>query len=248
VRTSGERAILNAPAALAVQHEPTNGAAMQPVALLALLLLVTACERAAPPDPQAGIATAPDPAALAERSTFLYLRGADTLAIEHFTVIDEGVTGEMLDLGQGTRITYRATLDDQARVYHLDIHGYEAAATEPAFRATLFLRGDSLIMDMVEDGRSFEEKIAGPPGTTIYLNPSVALIEPLLARARAGGALRMFSFSLSDEPRLVEPAIVMADGVVTFTIPGRPEVRLRVDEAGRILAGNTDEIRFERAH
>jgi hypothetical protein len=222
---------------------------MHHAAALLMLVLAAACGRETPrngPVVGSAAAPAPAPAALpADSGAFLYLRGADTLAVETFRTDGGELAGELHDLGLGTRIAYRASLDDRLRVHHLDIHGFEPDAAQPIFRATLFLRGDTLVLEMVEDGQRMAQDTVVPAGTTLYLNPSLALLEKLLLRAEQGAPLRLLSFSLSEEPRLVEPTVERtADGAV-FTIPGRPPVTLRLD-GGRIIGGGTDLLRFER--
>jgi hypothetical protein len=214
--------------------------------LLATLTAVTAlaalaaCERR--PD------AAPLPGEAAEREAleptheYVFVRVTDTVAVERAGMTDAVVEGEMLEFDSQQRLTYRADAGGAA-FRRIELTLFDPA--EPAqarVRALVHVRGDSAFSEQHENGAVRREARALPPGTELYLNPSMAQLEHILLRAelRTGEGLQMSVLSLSaaDEPRLGEPLLTrIGADTVDVVIDGESTARLHIDADGRIIGG-----------
>jgi hypothetical protein len=81
-----------------------------------------------------------------------------------------------------------------------------------------------------------------PPGTLLYLNPSVAMLEQMLRRARAVGGERVsmpvLSVAAGDAPQLVWPDIRWLDGdSVQISVAEDSQIHARVGADGLIRSG-----------
>ena len=220
---------------------------MRRSALLAMLLVPLACgddartEAGAPADGPVADRPAPEP------RLYAIVRGGDTLATERFTRTDERVEGEIASTGAGTSVGYDVQLGPEGRVRHARFR-VRADTAAPPISATLDVRGDSIFITEGDDSATARsQRRALPAGATVYLTPSVGLLEPLVQYARAGGpagsagsdtvSIPVFTLSLDQDPRLVDSRIVLSqDSVWIEGTPGH-RVTLGVGENGRIRAG-----------
>lgn len=125
-------------------------------------------------------------AAMAQTSSFVVLRGADTLAIERQTRAPGRLDAEFLEKAQGIRIRYAATLGEGNTIARFESWISRGADTTVLNHAVLHEEGDTMIVDL---GGGRTQRIASKPNAIVYINPSPTLLEQAVLRARAlGGA------------------------------------------------------------
>ena len=171
-------------------------------------------------------------------SAFLMTLGRDTLAIERAR--DEGgrIAGVTLFRPTGTRVDWTLVLgaDGRAEQFTTEVRtAAQAPSDAPAQVAAFVWRGDSVLVD-VQPGHGGH--FATTRGSLPYLNPSLALLEQVVRRARAATPpLDTVPVFLTSGGRTLPIAVraVAADSVVLDFAGVAFEVRL--DGAGRLLAG-----------
>lgn len=199
---------------------------------LAPALLLAACTAA----PGASTAPVPQPA---DEAVFALRQGENTVVTERFTRTADRLEVEMTLTG-GPRVVYEADLRPDASVARIDVRGYAPGAgpdAAPAQTSTGVFVGDSVMLSRGDGGES--DRRATVAGVVPYLNPSPSLMEQIVRRARVIGTGR------------VEVPVWMpgeggqnATASVDLTTPGEAvltlggvDVRLQVDERGRVLGG-----------
>lgn len=122
-----------------------------------------------------------------ERATFYLIEGADTAAIERVTRSPARLDGDLFDGTHGIRWTYVLTLAPSALVSQMDNNFFRSVTDPtPTQRARLRFVGDSVIADISGNVMS-TQRISSMAGALPYLNPSAAMIEQVLMRARVVG-------------------------------------------------------------
>ncbi|HKO16424.1 MAG TPA: alpha/beta fold hydrolase [Gemmatimonadaceae bacterium] len=120
----------------------------------------------------------------AERATFFLLLGSDTLAVEHATRTAARLEGDLTNAKNGSRVRYEATLGPQGTVSRTEIWAYRTAVdTTPVQHALFRLVGDTMFVDAANGAHGMPTDA----GAIVYLNPSTALLEQALLRAKALG-------------------------------------------------------------
>jgi hypothetical protein len=206
-------------------------------AVSTLALVSLACDRPADearPDGDRHVAQAD------EDYQFILMSGDDTVAVEAYTRTGDRLEGELRERRSGDRVTYRVTTGEESLITRLEISAYTRGGTAPEQQVELTVRGDSLIAGYTRDGSRQQEATLIPSGTLLYLNPSVALLEQMLRRARAVGGervgLTVLSISADDAPELVRPTITwIGTDSVHIAVAGDNQVHGAVDGEGRIL-------------
>lgn len=142
-------------------------------------------------DPDVPATTGGDPTSeQVDRGAYALLRGQDTLAVERFTRTGDRIEGELSSPTENSSVRYDVQLGPQGRVQHAEFDVNAGSGSAP-IQASLDVRGDSVFIDEGADTlNARNEARALPPNGTIYLAPSVALLEPVvqMAEARRGGA------------------------------------------------------------
>lgn len=209
--------------------------------LIAAFALLAACgdEQEPPevPEERDRAAAATD----AEQREYAILRGQDTLALERVTLEEDAMRGEISAPAQGSAVRYSAALGPDSRVRRAEFD-VQAGAGAPPVHAALEVVGDSVRIREGDDTSSARNQTrALPSGGTIYLAPSVGLMQPLLEAARTRGAsLPVLVLSLDQAPRIVRADVQLAgDSAVVSGLAGR--FVLRLDERGRITSGVNEE-------
>ncbi|HSJ06088.1 MAG TPA: alpha/beta fold hydrolase [Longimicrobiales bacterium] len=169
---------------------------------------------------------------------FVTVIGADTFAVENVTRSVGRLEGEITSLSMG-RMVYVATLLQDGTVQRLDLQAWMPGADRdgaPMQHVRMTMRGDSIDMELT--GAAGEQRRAIPTrsGATMYLNPSMALIEQLLIRGRGpeGATVDVPLFLLNGGQTI--PATVArpaADSAVV--VLGGATMHLAVDGEGRLL-------------
>jgi uncharacterized protein len=132
---------------------------------------------------------------------FVTMIGADTFAVENVTRTMGRLEAEITSLALG-RMVYVATLLPDGTVHRLDLQAWMPGTDPdgaPMQHVRMTLRGDSVDMELT--GAMGEQRRAIPSrhGATMYVNPSMALMEQLLLRGRgtAGSSTEVPLFLLN---------------------------------------------------
>lgn len=176
--------------------------------------------------------------------------GADTIAVERVRRTASRLDGELLIKGAKVRFSYAARLAGVGRVLQLE-NEFRRADADPASKpqqtATLAFLGDSVIVDIrAGDGPATTQRIKSKAGAFPYINPSFAMLEPVIVTARAAGgdsvSLPMFFVSGGQTLDVVIRKRGPDSVQVTFA-PGQ-DAFLNVDAQGRILGGTVPSQRL----
>ena len=194
--------------------------------------------------------------AQAPRDALLLLAGQDTIAIERFARTSDRLESEMLVRAQNVRITFTATLRQDGTVSRV-VNEYRGGALErsapPLQAVTITMRDDSAIAEITAPTPSVQ-RLHAAPGAIPFINPSFAILELVLNRARiiggdsvsvpgfavAGGATFAFAVHrFGVNLRGVDSVVVTIGAVAT---------RLAVSPRGEILGGTVPAqgLRIER--
>jgi uncharacterized protein len=148
-----------------------------------LALVVMLCAFAAVP------AAAPAAAQAEEQGAFVVLMGRDTFAVENFSRSADRLEGEMTGPTVG-RLVYQVALGPAAVTRELTLRAWQPGAAEDAAamqEVRLTARGDSVIVVITTPAGSQTQRIASRKDAVQYVNPSFALTEQIVRRARAIG-------------------------------------------------------------
>ena len=173
-----------------------------------------------------------------ERSTFVVLRGNDTLAVERVARTARRVESDLAVRAQGVRLQFGLALAPGALVSSMDIAVRMMASAPdapPVQAATITFRGDSAIVDVTAPARA-TQRFATGRGTLPLVNLSMAVAEQLVRRARTVGGPRVELPAFAVAGGQVLPAVVTWSGADTavVTIAG-VDLRLAVAPDGRVL-------------
>ncbi|HEX9564994.1 MAG TPA: alpha/beta fold hydrolase [Gemmatimonadaceae bacterium] len=176
-----------------------------------------------------------------EEAFLLLLANGDTVSVERFTRTSSRLDSELLVKMAGARFTMSATLAPDATVERFE-NAFRQASADPASppsqTAVIRFPGDSAIAEITTGTNTIVQRLGSRAGAIPFVNPSFALTEQLVRRARAmGGA-----------PATVPAFIVQGGQTIDFTVTwvasdsavinmGGVPARLAVDAAGGILGG-----------
>jgi fermentation-respiration switch protein FrsA (DUF1100 family) len=212
--------------------------------LLLLLLLLPAgthSANAATHSTSAGSHTMPPAQQPRDNAAFIMTVGADTLGVEAFSRTADSLTGEIVGRQIG-RLEYTATLTPQALIARWEMRAWlpNTAPTAPPVQVADFsFRGDSVIATVSAGGATQTLRFQTEPGALPTYPTSIALLEQAVRRARVlgGDTVEIPLFALAGAQTV--PATVTRLGPDSVTIVvGGAQVRLRVDDAGRVLGGS----------
>jgi hypothetical protein len=212
---------------------------MRTFVILLLAALLAGCREQPPAAGENGIVvwdTTPD-----EAQAFVLMQDADTVTIERFLHENGTLAGELSSRADGEQLRYHAATTADALISRLQLEGYPPAADEPAYSAIATLHGDTIITEDRRFGMVRTEQDELPPGTLLYLNPSVALLEQLLRRARQLGGeqveLSVLALAGDRDPRLVRSVVTWANDSVFIQLDPETQFRGIVDGEDRIRGG-----------
>jgi hypothetical protein len=214
-----------------VQEQPATGA-----------VVPTTPAPAAPAAPAAPVAPVA-PVVTTERGVFTLTRGADTLATERFTRTPTQLDVDFATRAQG-RFAYTATLQPDATVSRLEARFYRAGSAQgaaPSQQSVATFQGDTILAEeRREGGEPQSTRIATQRNAIPYLNPSMSLVEQIVRRARAvggGGAgpVQVPTFIASSGAQTMTATITFIGADSATIALANAELRLRVDDAGRLL-------------
>lgn len=191
----------------------------------------------------AGAAPPSTPRTAPTRGSFAVLLGSDTIATERFTRSDDRLEGELTPRGplaaQQPAFRYDAALRHDASVARFVLTPFGAnAGAEGAGTQSATFQGDSMFLVRGADS----VRRATPRGTLPYVNPSPALLEQIVRRARAlggnpGGAPVQVPV-LAGGAQSTPATVTFASADSARVDLANTDVRLRVDGAGAVLGGS----------
>jgi uncharacterized lipoprotein YbaY len=213
-----------------------------PAALLIAALAACGTDR---PDPAPGAGTPTEELAAAATNAIAFVAGGDTIALETFEQGADQLYGELRDRDSGARAQYVARVGADGRVNRIDISAFENRDPSPRSQATIVIEADTLVAEQRDrNGDVHTERLALPPGTRLYLNPSIGMLEQLVQEAGGAGSVHVLQVSMTDSPRLVQAQITRSGEQVEIRAADA-HIILRVDGNGRILTGTTEGGRVE---
>jgi pimeloyl-ACP methyl ester carboxylesterase len=164
----------------------------------------------------------PRPRSATDTMSYVYTKGADTIAIERTVRRPEGVRGELLVRGS-PRLVWEQHIDANNRAGAFDLEAYAASAAagaEPAQSLTLRVANDSGFLDIHDKGATnTAQRLALAPNTMWMLNSSVLHMDILasLAVKRAQGG---FNVVLAQGGKQIPVAVRVSGDTTTVTIEG----------------------------
>jgi uncharacterized protein len=141
----------------------------------------------------AGLHGSPVAAQATQQGAFIILAGTDTFAVENFSRSAARLDGEITGRATG-RLVYSAAIGVGGVIQELRLRAWMpgAAATDaPMQEARLVLDVDSVIVEVTGAAGTRTQRLATTAGAVLYVNPSFALLEQVLMRARAIGGPRV---------------------------------------------------------
>jgi uncharacterized protein len=173
-------------------------------------------------------------------SSFVIQVGADTFAVESFTRTPTTVEGELSGLAFG-RIVYRAELDARFSTRSLLMQAWpRGAALDSAAlqEVRITVREDSATAEVSLPGVTQTQRLQTRHGAVVLVNPSFALTEQIVLRAREiGGEVAEVPVLMVQGGQTMFASVrpLGADSV-TITLAGSV-VRAAVGPDGRLLGG-----------
>lgn len=221
------------------EPDPMAADAATPIALAVLASLATIAALAGLILVFSGTAGAQS--APTAQATFLFIKGADTIAVERATRGRETTTATIVVRG-AARLNYSAarTAAGDPASFTFRANGPGAPDDAPALQTgTLQIGADSAVMEVIAGGATqrFAKAVAGRP--LPLMNLSAALLEPIIARARASGKNPATTpvFLVQGTGMVFEATVQFGAGdTVSFTLAGLQH-RLTVDRNGQITGG-----------
>jgi uncharacterized protein len=174
----------------------------------------------------------------AQASQFVLRSGVDTVSVERFTRTHDRLQGTLLFKSMGTRVTYRLLLGPDATVRFATIErgrAGDSVSAAPERRDIFAFQSDSVTSSLTPGGL---QRLPSRQGAILYVNPSMAMIEQVICRARAlgGDSVRVDLFTAAGG-KTIESHVIRrgADSVVVEL--GGIAMRLAVNAAGDITGG-----------
>lgn len=175
-----------------------------------------------------------------EQGSFRVMQGTDTVAIEQFTRTPTRLDGTLVVPAQ-VRVVYSADLTPQATVSRVTLSAYRPGATDTmaAQRAVVVFSGDSIFSENTMGDSTQTRRTATTMGAIPYLNPSFALVEQILRRARVigGDSVSVPVVPSGTNGQTVAATVRWMRPDSVFITLGTTRMRLMADTAGRVLGG-----------
>lgn len=182
-------------------------------------------------------------------ATFAVLLGPDTIVVEQTSRMGTRLEGNMIDRLRGSRWQYVLTYGAQGESERLENSFYRAASdTTPAQRATIAFRGDSAIVEAPPGGAA--QRIATRAGAVPWVNPSAAMLEQILRRAKAiGGASARVPIIQVQGGQTIDVAVTWMPGDSATVSMGGVTFRAAVGPDGTLLGATvpSQNVRITRA-
>lgn len=176
---------------------------------------------------------------------FMVLRGADTVAVEHFTRDTFELSGSLVRVASRDareRVRYRATLlaDGSAPLLELSAWRADDPQDSPARQTTrVIFKDDSVAVDEANRWSGVRTVVLPTSRDPVpYLNLSMAFLENATRRAaREGGASVTLPFFNLGGGQTLDGTVERVGSDSALVRIGSVEFRFQVDGEGRILGG-----------
>lgn len=166
-------------------------------------------------------------------ATFVFCTGKDTIAIESMQRNGNDVSSALDTRGNG-RYTLDAKLDLQGLVSRLEINTYPPVGTTITTHAVVTVVGDSVFAQVGPKMQRVTTQVGAIP----WINPSFALLEVLVQRARRiGTASASIPLFLIAGGATIPATVTRLGADSTIVAVGTVELRLHTSADGKLLGG-----------
>lgn len=170
-------------------------------------------------------------------ATFVFVTGKDTIAVESMQRNGNDVSSALDTRGNG-RYTLDAKLDLQGLVSRLEINTYPPVGTTITTHAVITVVGDSVFAQVGPKMQRVTTQVGAIP----WINPSFALLEVLLQRARhvetgAGTGAVSIPLFLIAGGATISATVTRLGADSTIVAVGTVELRLHTSADGKLLGG-----------
>ncbi len=155
-------------------------------------------------------------------STFVMLRGADTIGVETVTIDAALIKGTLAMRGQ-PRMEWEQVFDNRVPG-QLTMRTYApgaAAAAAPLQQVVFAIRGDSARIEQSAGGKSGTTMMAVKPGTVVIIGTSVLHASFVANYARRAGKSALSALNAAGG-QMLDASIASIGDTTTFTIAGLP--------------------------
>lgn len=172
----------------------------------------------------------------------LLLSATDTIAVERLVRTRSRLDAELLIKPANARMTLRVDVDAEGRATSLtnDVRMATAdVSSPPAQHAEARFTGDSVIVDITgSGGRPATQRFATTAGAIPFVNPSFAVVELMIQRARVigGDSVSIPVWNLQGG-QTAQVAVMRRGSDSVVVVLGNVPARLAVDAAGSIIGG-----------
>ncbi|GMV10615.1 MAG: hypothetical protein AMXMBFR55_23490 [Gemmatimonadota bacterium] len=176
------------------------------------------------------------------RDMLLLLSASDTISVERFSRTPTRFESEMLIRAANARFTLGVDLAPDGAALALQ-NAYRQGAADPASAplqsAVARFTGDSVIIDVSGGGRTSTQRFGTRAGAVPFLNPSFALVELMIARARAigGDSVGVPVWNLQGGTT-ASATVIRRGGDSVVVLIGAVPAHLAVNAAGDITGGS----------
>jgi hypothetical protein len=183
----------------------------------------------------------PEPVTGPERVGYVVRRGSDTVVVERASWSRDLLSGDLSVSGQGN-VEYQVTIEPAQTVSRLVV-GVVAPAAGPAGaatqRSTATFSGDTVVVETIRGDSTRVTRFATREGAIPYINPSMALAEQILRRARVVGGpeVEVPVFLTSGSIQTVTATVSFVGSDSARIALGGAELRFATDATGRVLGG-----------
>ncbi|MGE3615467.1 MAG: alpha/beta hydrolase family protein [Gemmatimonadales bacterium] len=173
----------------------------------------------------------------AAQDQFLLRRGNDTISIERFRRTPTHLHAELLLRAGGVRTIFDGPIGPGVTIPRLESRFWLAAddtAAAPRQSAVLEFRGDSVVAEIASGANRQTQRLGTQAGALPHINPSFALMELAILRARTAGVAEVPFFAVAGGATFTMKVEPLGPDSVLLSAPGS-DARVRVDAQSRIL-------------
>lgn len=176
-----------------------------------------------------------------ERYAFVLELGRDTFAVENVTRVPGRLTTELTGRAIG-RLGIRADLGAEGTIQSLSLIAWRPgspADSAPGQAARIVMEGDTAVVTFSIPEGTPDQRVATKAGAMAYLNPSFALVEQALRRARSlgGDSVTVPMFLIQGGRTMAATVAWGAEDSATVELAGST-LHLVFSGDGRLLSGS----------
>lgn len=204
---------------------------------LSFIVPLTAALLCAPVISQTALAQSRPPARAANDTlAYVYVRGADTVAIERIVVRPEGVRGELASKSQGRIVWHQQIIANTPNAFDLDVYAPTAGpGAVPVQSATLRVEGETGFVDVNANGATNNVQRVPVPANSAWMLNSSVLHTDVLATLALKRNMDTLNVVLAQGGNVLKMAIRKA-GDTTIVVLAGTESRFIHDATGLVEA------------